>query len=91
VDKQQELLSAIHDHDKRLIRLETQLEGVHVELKSVQKEINRNAEIASKALEQITQLAIKVADLAASHRMLLRVITGFGVLIAGLEAWTVFQ
>lgn len=84
------VMEALHDHDKRLVAVETEMRGIHTEIRALKADIAQNATVSATALEKISEVAIKVSGLASSHKLVL-LLLGVGVpLLVGLEAYAVF-
>ena len=70
---QQEIMQALHDHDRRLVKVETELHGLHKEVGVLRA--------------QLESLIDHVGELKGSHKLILAIV-GFGVpAIIALELW----
>lgn len=72
-DEQQEILQALHDHDRRLVKVETELHGLHREV--------------SVLRTQLAQLIGDVGSLSGGQKIILAIISIGVPLIAGLQIW----
>jgi hypothetical protein len=73
VDEREKILDAIHDHDRRLIRVETELKGLHTEVGGL--------------ASHITRLAEHVAELRGSSRWVFWIVTTGVPAIMALQIW----
>lgn len=85
-----ELIKQLHDHDIRLTRVETELQGVHREIKEQRVDIRNNAEIAQEIQKDVRSIVAKLSDLSGSQRILIWGLGAFGFVLGGLELWAVF-
>lgn len=85
-----ELEKQLHDHDIRLTRVETELQGVHREIKEQRVDIRKNAEIAQDIQRDVRSIVAKLSSLTGGQKILIWGLGGFGAFVGGLELWAVF-
>lgn len=76
--------SKIWDHDVRITKLETELTGIHTELRQQREDIKENKALASRVL-------MEVGKVAGQNKLILWIIGLAGALLSGLELWVVFR
>lgn len=86
----EELQKQLHDHDIRLTRVETELQGVHKEIREQRVDIRENAKLAQDIQKDVKSLVSKIGELAGSQRVILWGLGAFGFVLGGLELWAVF-
>ena len=86
-----ELEKKLFDHDLRLTRVETELTGMHNELRAQRQDIKDNAGIARDIQKEVRNLTAAVSELAGSHKLLLWVLGSLGALTGILQVWAAFQ
>lgn len=91
VDQNQELITQLHDHDLRLTRVETELRGVHNEIRAQREEIKLNASIAREIQTDMRSLIGKVSELSGTQKTLMWSLGAFGAILGILEAWSTFN
>lgn len=91
VDQNQELITQLHDHDLRLTRVETELRGVHNEIRAQREEIKLNASIAREIQTDMRSLIGKVSELSGTQKTLMWGLGAFGAILGILEAWSTFN
>ena len=85
-----ELQKQLHDHDLRLTRVETELAGVHKEIREQREEIKINAHIAREIGKDVKEIVLQLGELSGSQRIILWGMGAFGAVLGGLELWAVF-
>lgn len=75
-----DILTALHSHDVRLVRLES-------EVSAVQRDVIAQAGRMDKAAEKLEQLAEAVAGLEGTQKLIFWIVATGIPIIAGLELW----
>ena len=91
MDQNQELITQLHDHDLRLTRVETELRGVHNEIRAQREEIKLNASLSREIQSDMRSLIGKVSELSGTQKTLMWSIGAFGAMLGILEAWSTFH
>ena len=90
-DDQQKIMSALHDHDRRLVAVETEVRGIHNEIRDLKAAITSVVQETRGVAAKMDTLGDKVGELTGTQRMLLWIL-GAGIpLLVMLEAWAVFR
>jgi len=87
----EKLYVAVHEHDLRLVAVETEMRGVHNEMKELKTSVAENTQANRQLLATIFQIDLKAEKLGTTQRFILWILSVSATLITLLEAYAVFS
>ena len=63
----QRILDAIHDHDNRLVAVETEMHGLHKEVGEMKEHIKDNSGVSRAILEKMHAVAIQITSIESGN------------------------
>jgi hypothetical protein len=85
------IYEAVHEHDLRLLAVETELRGVHKEMKDLKDSVTENTRANHQLLHSVHQIDLKAEGLATGQSIIMWIIGLGAASITLLEIYAVFS